>query len=653
MADYLPPTEDLPIFDSSVFKHDTTALTVDEANKIFLRYPTAQGSETLQDTTIIGSLTIDNKHSNVGIYSGNNTGIGTSVFDIITTGQYNTAFGALSLYSVTSGTGNTGVGYTSLTFLTTGNKNTGIGLNALVQATTSNNNTAVGLGSLANLLTGNNNTAVGESALTSSSTGNANTALGRWAGFNCTGSNNIFIGHQSGINYGNCTNNIIIGNASGSSGTSSNTICIGSGITGINPKDIIFGSDAYNYVNFYDTGNGYGLTALTGSLGSTNTNLSFKSDSGNVNIQAVNTKIKGQLGIQSGKLLIDAGPDGSGSLQIQDNGTYPTITSGYGNFASVGGLPFYYSPSTSTWSQLITSGITGAALLSAGTALSPQTFTGYNKFNNLLLCDNGLTVTGTITGTLSGTATNATNVNVNNTSANATHYLTFVDTNTTGFKALQTTNSITLNPNTNTLTATSFVGDLTGNASNATAITLTSDNTSGNYYVPFSKTSAGTGKSLFIDDTTGPFTYNPSTSQVNCTNLVCTSINCGSITLSTGIQNPTGTGTATFSGSTLTISSTTGNSFRNFNIGFTGINNTVSTINISAMSVNSVMYVNIWNGAAGNLTISGTGLGANIKTTFSSGNFIVTGGVPVLMTINYLTFPTIGAQYVIDCKALG
>lgn len=60
---------------------------------------------------------------------------------------------------------------------------------------------------------------------------------------------------------------------------------------------------------------------------------------------------------------------------------------------------------------------------------------------------------------------------------------------------------------TNTWTATTFNGT-------ATNVTATSDNTSGTYYLPFTKTSGSGSKLLFIDDVTGPLTYNPSTSTL-------------------------------------------------------------------------------------------------------------------------------------------
>jgi len=62
-----------------------------------------------------------------------------------------------------------------------------------------------------------------------------------------------------------------------------------------------------------------------------------------------------------------------------------------------------------------------------------------------------------------------------------------------------------------------FSSTISGTISRATvadSITLSSDNSAGSYFVPFSKTVAG-NDTLFIDDTTSPLTYNPSTGTLN------------------------------------------------------------------------------------------------------------------------------------------
>jgi hypothetical protein len=49
MASYLPPTEDLPIFDNQVFTSNDEALTYTEAKKYFVTFPSAQGTTTITD----------------------------------------------------------------------------------------------------------------------------------------------------------------------------------------------------------------------------------------------------------------------------------------------------------------------------------------------------------------------------------------------------------------------------------------------------------------------------------------------------------------------------------------------------------------------------------------------------------------------------
>ncbi len=57
MATYLPPTENLAIFDPLVFQTGDEPLTLNEASLLFLRYPNAQGTENLQTTNVNGVLT--------------------------------------------------------------------------------------------------------------------------------------------------------------------------------------------------------------------------------------------------------------------------------------------------------------------------------------------------------------------------------------------------------------------------------------------------------------------------------------------------------------------------------------------------------------------------------------------------------------------
>jgi hypothetical protein len=57
MASYNPPTENLAIFDPSVFLQQDIALTTAIGDTRYLRYPNAQGTENMADTNINGILT--------------------------------------------------------------------------------------------------------------------------------------------------------------------------------------------------------------------------------------------------------------------------------------------------------------------------------------------------------------------------------------------------------------------------------------------------------------------------------------------------------------------------------------------------------------------------------------------------------------------
>lgn len=71
---YLPPIEDVPIFDSSLYIQNNTPLTYADAIKEFLTYPQAQGTETLLDTNVNGLLT-----ANAGIAFPNSTSLNTGL----------------------------------------------------------------------------------------------------------------------------------------------------------------------------------------------------------------------------------------------------------------------------------------------------------------------------------------------------------------------------------------------------------------------------------------------------------------------------------------------------------------------------------------------------------------------------------------------
>lgn len=72
MADYTPPTENLPIFDNLVFISGDEPLTYNIAKKRFLRYPNAQGTENLQAITVNGTAQFNNtsEFNNTATFNG-------------------------------------------------------------------------------------------------------------------------------------------------------------------------------------------------------------------------------------------------------------------------------------------------------------------------------------------------------------------------------------------------------------------------------------------------------------------------------------------------------------------------------------------------------------------------------------------------------
>jgi hypothetical protein len=202
-----------------------------------------------------------------------------------------------------------------------------------------------------------------------------------------------------------------------------------------------------------------------------------------------------------------------------------------------------------------------AANVAAGATLA-NAATNANTANTIVKRDaSGNFTAGTITATLTGTSTNATNVATTATNTtNATFYPTFVSSSSSGNQGVSTATGITFNPSTNTLTATTFSGALSGNATTATNAggftgSLAGDVTGTQGATALSNTgvSAGTYKSVTVD-TKGRVTAgtNPTTLAGYGITNAATSASptfTGSVTMpGTGIWNSSGRvgiGTAT------------------------------------------------------------------------------------------------------------
>ena len=132
-----------------------------------------------------------------------------------------------------------------------------------------------------------------------------------------------------------------------------------------------------------------------------------------------------------------------------------------------------------------------------------------------------------------------------NTNANSTHYLNFSDSSGSGVGNIQKTAGISCNPNTNTITATTFSGSATG-------VLTTTDNTNTTCYIPFTKTSSGANTALYLDDTTGPLTYNPTSGTLTFLIGQCPRYDSSSTGSAASIFNNSTTGNTTYSNSTTT-----------------------------------------------------------------------------------------------------
>ena len=129
---------------------------------------------------------------------------------------------------------------------------------------------------------------------------------------------------------------------------------------------------------------------------------------------------------------------------------------------------------------------------------------------------------GPITGDVTGTATNATHVTVaDNESTNENNLIPFIeDTSATGNVGLESDGDFHYNPSSGTVTATTFVGNLTGTASLATTVTIT-DNESTNEDNAIIFTAGGDvdGGNLGLESD-GTLTYNPSTGKITATGFI-------------------------------------------------------------------------------------------------------------------------------------
>jgi hypothetical protein len=197
--------------------------------------------------------------------------------------------------------------------------------------------------------------------------------------------------------------------------------------------------------------------------------------------------------------------------------------------------------------------------------------------DRLTVTNNSVTATS-FTGNLSGTATNATNATIStDNNATADKYITFVDSSMTGNQGLKMDTDLKYKPSTNTLTAT-----LNGTATNATNATISTDNTAtADKYITFVDSSMTGNQGLKMDT---DLKYKPSTNTLTATlngsaASLTNSKKIGGVDFNgTTDITPTTFGEATFNTNTLVVKAT--------NDGRVGINKSAPT---QALDVNGTI----------------------------------------------------------------
>jgi hypothetical protein len=348
------------------------------------------------------------------------------------------------------------------------------------------------------------------------------------------------------------------------------------GLTTDNPNGITLGStlnmngnDITNCPSITNSGDinidaGSDFVSLTGNKINLNTAgepINLNSTYSDINMNASN----GGIYITDTNMTIDFSPAGVADvgLILKSSNSSPIETTTLTSTAVA-----YSDSSTTTsttWLDIITSANAGTpnlqqVLETGATATSSLTLNNNGIGNNFINLIPNATANNPQITLSDGTTTNTIDKNgytTRNSVQNATHYINFSDNSATGTGAIQKTAGITCNPSTNTITATTFTGNLTGTASsatNATNVAITDDNTNATFYPVFVSNNTG-NLPLKVDKTTNPLSYNPSTGSLQATTFSATTGGTifSSLSNSTLTLQNVPTSTATMTASLLTI----------------------------------------------------------------------------------------------------
>ena len=210
-----------------------------------VRFVNSGTTSTLNVTnTLLGNTFIGEGSGTLAPTGQNNTGLGYTCLNNITSGSQNTAMGQQAGQSLQNGASNCAIGYLSLPNCTSGSSNVAVGQqtlfsytgsqataigNGALQNTTGTANTAVGYLAGRSVTSGTNNTIMGYIAMVNSGAASNCTGVGYQSLTNTTGNSNTAFGYNAGSAITTGTGNLVLDNVGVAAET--NTIRIGTSQT--------------------------------------------------------------------------------------------------------------------------------------------------------------------------------------------------------------------------------------------------------------------------------------------------------------------------------------------------------------------------------------------------------------------------------------
>jgi hypothetical protein len=358
------------------------------------------------------------------------------------------------------------------------------------------------------------------------------------------------------------------------------------------------------------------------------------STTGTVTSIVAGTYLTGGTITTSGTIAVDATTTNTASKVVARDAS--------GNFAA-GTITATLSGNASSATQVANSHspgtyITGSAFNGSAAQTWAVDATSANTASKVVARDaSGNFSAGTITAALSGnattattatTATNATNVTVTTSATASAFKVPFANTtvSTTGNYGLlqDDTATFTYNPSTNTLTAVTFSGALSGNASTATTATQVANALTAGTYLTSGGTFTGAAARTFAVD---------ATTTATASKVVARD---GSGYIFAVYYNATGTFPVTASANTSGMATFTGtNGSDNYGRGYTAAAAATllsgQTMNINGSSTSATTATNIAGGSAGRIPYN-TGAGAT--------SFVAVGTAGQVLTSNGTSAPT-------------